>query len=92
MKNIANWEQKAKNILGVLQTNGDFIFVYDDVVNRNMVLTTNYGTIVKRGNLALPATNWEQSANWNTVETLRVTNFVGSKGKNKLIYCVIVLG
>ena len=86
MKNIANWEQKAKNILGVLQTNGDFIFFYDDSTDRNMVLTTNYGTMLKSGYLNLPATNWEQSANWNPSETLRVTNFIGSKGKNKWIF------
>ena len=83
-----DWVQQSTDVFGVLQGNGNFIFIHDTSIYRKMVLTSNNGDFIKSGFLALPATNWNDSSSWG-LYYYRVINFTGYPGENiSLVYSI----
>ena len=57
---------KKEAITGILQRDGTYIFYVDvdEEMCRNLIQTTNQGSIVKMGRLKLPASSWEAPDQW----------------------------
>ena len=79
------WIVKKSNASGMLLGNGNFIFHLDLNMERNLVLTTNQGNIIKSGYLELPADDWLNSSKWLEPSNLNIKNFKGFEGNIKTL-------
>ena len=73
--------EKAINISGIFQENGDFIFYIKEDSYRKMVLSSNSGAVLTAGYLPLKAKDWKNSKKWRYATWYRIVNFRGVSGK-----------
>ena len=81
---------KASRVDGLVMDDGNVIFQWIDGVTRKMVITSNYGSIIKDGFLPESDTSWRDPDNWKT-ETkglFTITNYTPRQGK-EILACKI---
>ena len=73
---------QAYDIIGELLQNGNFIFTWDDISIRKMVLTRNNGEILQAGYVEVNSNDWENPFAWEHGGYF-ITNFKGKRIKFK---------
>ena len=73
------WVQKAVGVQGVLQENGDFMFLITEGKQRKMVRTKNNGMFITAG-ISLRAATSESEETWSEHSWYRVANINLVKG------------
>ena len=66
--------------LGFLLDNGNFIFYWDNLDQRKMILTGNNGEQLRGGYLPLTAKTWQDTETWKETSGYTISNFRGYKG------------
>ena len=73
---------QAKRINGVINGKSNYIFHWVDGLSRKMVLASNFGQILKDGEMDESEDSWMDSENWSESGKGKysITNFQGRQG------------